>query len=86
MTKSKMYTFTICPYCTKAKNLLNRKNIQFDEINISGDDTKLSELQAETGMATVPQIWVGSTFIGGCDDLYALDASGELDQIIAKES
>lgn len=82
MQKATIYTFTVCPYCIRAKQLLNRKGVPFDEINITDNDDKLQELTKKTGMHTVPQIWIGETFVGGCDDLHQLDASGKLDVLI----
>ncbi|MFA5522939.1 MAG: glutaredoxin 3 [Tissierellales bacterium] len=67
-----IYTFSTCPYCIRAKRLLSRNNIEFEEIDISGDKDKLNELEKKTRMDTVPQIFVDGNFIGGCDDLYEL--------------
>ena len=82
MSTAKLYTFKVCPFCQKAKNLLNQKGIDFEEIDISGNDQKLEELEKETGMSTVPQIWIKNTFVGGCDDLYKLESEGKLDTLI----
>lgn len=71
-----MYTFKICPYCIKAKNLLNKENIDFQEIEITREE--LHELSQKTKMTTVPQIFVGDLLIGGCDDLYNLYKDREM--------
>ena len=77
-----LYTTTYCPYCTRAKDLLKRKKIPFQEIDLTHDQKKRDELEERTGWLTVPMIFIGEEFIGGCDDLYALEASGELDKKI----
>ncbi len=81
----KIYTTTYCPYCVKAKTLLKAKNIDFEEINVEGDDEariKLAEISG--GRKTVPQIFINDTHVGGCDDLYALEESGKLDNLLLK--
>lgn len=75
-----VYTTDYCPYCSKAKNLLKQKGIAFKEVNISDDSGLRDELEEKTGCMTVPMIFIGDDFIGGSDDLHALDASGELDK------
>lgn len=67
-----MYTWAFCPYCIKAKMLLDKEGIAYEEICIDGDNETLKSLKAQTGSGTVPQIFVGETFIGGCDELHAL--------------
>lgn len=79
--KVTVYTFNTCPFCIKAKNLLDDENIEFNEIDITTDRGKLKELEAKTGSSTVPQIFAGDKFIGGCDDLMELHKSGEFDQV-----
>ena len=78
MKKIVIYTATYCPHCQRAKNLLKSKNISYQEIDLTEDPAKREELQAKTGWMTVPMIFIGDEFIGGCDDLYALDDKGEL--------
>ena len=80
MQKVTLYTTDHCPHCTRAKNLLKRKNIPFKEINLTDNAALRDELEEKTGWMTVPMIFIGETFIGGADDLYALEASGELDK------
>ncbi|MES2917814.1 MAG: glutaredoxin 3 [Pseudomonadota bacterium] len=74
-----IYTTTICPYCVRAKMLLQRKGAAYEEINVSGDSAAREALVARTRQRTVPQIFINGEHIGGCDDLYALDRAGELD-------
>lgn len=64
-----VYTTDYCPYCRRAKNLLTKKNIPFQEIDLTRDDTKRKELEAKTGWMTVPMIFIGDKFIGGSDEL-----------------
>ena len=79
-----IYTKTWCPYCMAAKDLLDRKGIAFTEIEITGKpDLRDEMLKKANGRSTVPQIFVGSRHVGGCDDLYALDRKGELDKLLA---
>lgn len=83
MKPVKIYTKTYCPYCVKAKNLLEKKKITFEEINIESDADFAQKLFAKTGFRTVPQIFIGEQCIGGCDDMYALEAEGSLDRLLA---
>ncbi|CAH58548.1 glutaredoxin [Ehrlichia ruminantium] len=79
VTKVIIYTKDFCSYCTKAKALFNRKNIPFEEINITGNSTLKDEMiQKSNGMKTLPQIFINDVHIGGCDDLYRLYESGQL--------
>lgn len=78
-----IYTTTLCPYCHAAKSLLKQKAVPFDEIDISGRPEERGVLRAKAGGRTsVPQIWVGDTHVGGCDDLYALETTGRLDALL----
>ncbi len=78
-----MYTTQFCPYCVKAKSLLKKKGVEFQEIDVSGDDAlRNSMITKAGGRRTVPQIFIGETHVGGCDDLYALDAAGKLDPLL----
>ncbi len=76
----KLYSWSYCPYCVHAKNLLKRKQVEFEDINLDGKDDELKNLIEKTGHRTVPQIFIGEEFIGGYSELSALDASGELDK------
>lgn len=79
-----IYTKTWCPYCMAAKELLEEKGIAFKEIEITGNpDLRAEMLGKANGRSTVPQIFIGTRHVGGCDDLYALDRRGELDRLLA---
>ncbi len=83
MAEIEVYTTPICPYCLSAKDLLRRKGVAFLEINVAGEPQRRAEMIARAnGRTTVPQIFVGDTHVGGCDDLYALDEAGELDRLL----
>jgi glutaredoxin 3 len=78
-----IYTTRICPYCINAKRLLDKKNAAYEEIRIDTSDAKYEEmLSRSNGLRTVPQIFIGNTHVGGCDDLYALDKQGKLDALL----
>jgi len=77
-----VYVSDWCPYCQRAKGLLTRKNLQFGEINVDEDAKFREEMIARSNRRTVPQIFIGDKHIGGCEDLFALDGSGELDRLI----
>ena len=71
-----------CPYCVRALNLLEQKGARVEQINIDERPGARSEMMARSGRHTVPQIFIGDTHVGGCDDLYALDANGGLDPLL----
>jgi glutaredoxin 3 len=77
-----IYTRSFCGYCTAAKSLLRRKAIEFEEIDVTGSPERRSEMISRSGRFTYPQIFIGSRHIGGCDDLYALEERGALDQLL----
>jgi glutaredoxin 3 len=77
-----LYVSDWCPYCQRAKNLLQQKQVVFSEINIEEDEKFREEMMARSDRRTVPQIFIGDKHVGGCDELYALDRSGELDRLI----
>jgi glutaredoxin 3 len=84
MKPVKIYTTTTCPFCVRAKQLLQRKQIPFEEVTISWDKPDMWEqLEKRSGMKTVPQIFIGEKCVGGCSDLEALEQSGELDKLLA---
>ena len=79
-----IYTKSTCGYCHAAKDLLRQKNAAFDEISVDGDPSAQEEMSAKSsGRRTVPQIFIGGTHVGGCDDLYALERAGKLDPMLA---
>lgn len=84
MTTVEIYTKTFCPYCWRAKALLESKGVQYMEIAVDfGGEQKQVMVQRANGRTTVPQIFIGQLHIGGCDDLLALDRAGKLDELIA---
>lgn len=84
MKTVEIYTTPICPYCHAAKRLLTKKGVPFTEIDVSTDPTLRSRMMDRAhGRRTVPQIFIGGTHVGGCDDLHALDADGKLDPMLA---
>ncbi len=79
MQAVKIYTTAECPYCRQAKEVLKAKGVaHMEEIRVDSDAGQRAEMMAITGRRTVPQIFIGQTHVGGCDDLIALDASGGL--------
>jgi glutaredoxin 3 len=79
MQAVKMYTTAVCPYCVRAKALLKAKGVQtIEEIRIDTDPVQREHMMQSTGRRTVPQIFIGQTHVGGCDDLIALDGKGAL--------
>jgi len=79
-----LYTTPFCPYCLRAKELLRRKKVAFDEIDVMMDAARRDEMTRRArGKRTVPQIFVGDTHVGGCDELVALDRQGKLDALLA---
>ncbi len=77
-----IYTKDYCPYCVKAKELLTQKKVSFTEIRIDLQPELREEMIAKSGRHTVPQIFINGHHVGGCDDLYALEAQGKLDQLL----
>jgi glutaredoxin 3 len=77
-----MYMTGWCPYCQRAMGLLTQKQAQFSQINVDDDPKFRQEMIARSGRRSVPQIFIGDTHVGGCDDLFALDGSGELDRLL----
>jgi glutaredoxin 3 len=80
-----IYTIPYCPYCFDAKELLSKKGVSFREIDASGNkDIRKGMIQRANGRSTYPQIFIGATHVGGCDDLYALEEAGKLDPLLAQ--
>lgn len=84
MPPIEIYTARYCSYCQAAKQLLNKKGASFIEIDVTGDGGRRAEMtKRANGRTTVPQIFIGSTHVGGCDDLYDLENAGRLDPLLA---
>lgn len=83
MTPIDIYTTPLCGYCHAAKRLLSQKGASFTEIDLSRQPDRRREMQSRApGSRTVPQIFIGDTHVGGCDDLYALEQAGKLDRLL----
>ena len=79
-----VYSGPNCPYCSKAKALLQKKNVAFEEFNVKEDTQKFDEmLKLSGGRKSIPQIFINGQHVGGCDDLYALNDAGKLDALLA---
>lgn len=78
-----IYTTRTCPFCHRAKALLDQKGVRYDEIDVGADPALRAKMtQRASGKRSVPQIFVGKTHVGGCDDLYALERAGKLDPLL----
>jgi glutaredoxin 3 len=77
-----MYSTGWCPYCERARSLLESKQVKFEEIDIDARPEARAEMVARSGRRTVPQIFIGETHVGGSDDLHALEAAGRLDPLL----
>jgi glutaredoxin 3 len=77
-----MYTTGWCPYCLRARELLKSKGVAIEEIDVDARPDARTEMMARSGRRTVPQIFIGETHVGGCDDLHELEASGRLDTLL----
>jgi glutaredoxin 3 len=84
MTHVTIYTKPYCPYCVRAVSLLEKKGVEFTEIEAAFDPEKRAEMMQRSGRATFPQIFIGDRHIGGCDDIMALDRDGKLDPLLQK--
>jgi glutaredoxin 3 len=78
-----IYTIRYCPYCADAKDLLSHKGVSFQEIDVNNGDVRKQMIERANGRSTYPQIFIGGTHVGGCDDLYALEQAGKLDPLLA---
>jgi glutaredoxin 3 len=84
MAKVTIYTTMFCPYCVMAKRLLAKKGAEFQEIDVTmRGDLRTQMTERAGGRSTVPQIWIGDTHVGGCDDLHDLERAGRLDALLA---
>ena len=79
-----MYSTGYCPYCMKARDLLQQKKVTFKEIRVDSQPELREEMVIKSGRHTVPQIFINSHHVGGCDDLYALEDQGKLDQLLGE--
>ena len=87
LLKIDIYTTPMCPYCDAAKRLLDQKGAAYDEIGIMMSPERRGEMEARSGGShTVPQIFIGDIYVGGCDELYALDGQGGLDSLLNGDS
>ncbi len=82
MTQVVVYSSEYCPYCARAKQLLASKQVAFQEIKVDGKPQVRAQMIKKAGRTSVPQIWIGSKHIGGCDDLFALERAGKLDALL----
>jgi glutaredoxin 3 len=84
MVQVEIYTTKVCPYCVKAKRLLDAKDVDYVEHDMTGnDEARMELLKKSNGMRTVPQIFINGQHIGGCDNLYELEDKGELDKLLS---
>lgn len=83
MAKVTIYTTRFCPYCVRAMQILSNKGADVEEIAVDGRNDLRKDLLTRTGQRTVPQIWVGDTHVGGCDELMALERGAQLDGMLA---
>lgn len=84
MSKVVIYTTMICPYCIRAKHLLKRKDVEFEEIRIDTDREQMQIMMQRSRRQTVPQIFIGDVHVGGYDDMAALEARGQLDPLLGR--
>ncbi len=82
MQKVLMYCTAICPYCIAAERLLASKGANIDKVRVDLEPNRRAEMAQKCGRRTVPQIWIGETHVGGCDELHALDDEGKLDPLL----
>jgi glutaredoxin 3 len=84
MAKVLMYSTAVCPYCVRAEQLLTRKGVaDIEKVRVDLEPERREEMMQRTGRRTVPQIFIGETHVGGCDDLYELEHQGKLDSLLA---
>lgn len=79
-----IYTRQTCYYCVQAKRLLDQLDVQYVEIPVDRDPVRHQEMKDRSGLHTVPQIWVGETHVGGCDELYAMHRAGQLEPLLSQ--
>ncbi|MEH2015262.1 glutaredoxin 3 [Nostoc sp.] len=82
-----IYTWRTCPFCIRAKSLLNNKGVEFIEYSIDGDEVARNKMaQRANGRRSLPQIFINDEHIGGCDDIHALDRQGKLDELLTSSN
>lgn len=86
MPDVEIYTTQYCPYCVRARQLLDSKGVVYNEIHVDGRGDLRQQMMERSGCHTVPQIWIGKQHIGGCDELMALERQGLLDQLLANNN
>lgn len=79
-----LYSSSWCPFCIRAKHLLDNKGANYLEISVDADPSKRREMMRRGGSHTVPQIWIGATHVGGCNELFALERAGRLDHLLTE--
>ncbi|WP_111657994.1 glutaredoxin 3 [Isoalcanivorax indicus] len=82
MAEVLLYTTRWCPFCVRALRLLDSKGATYTNIDVGAEPARRAEMMARAGRHTVPQIWIGDTHVGGCDELYALERAGRLDPLL----
>lgn len=82
MKNTEIYTKDYCPYCRRAKELLQQKGVAYVEYDVTHDSAKEEEMRARSGRRTVPEIFIDGVLIGGCDDLFSLEQDGKLDDLL----
>jgi glutaredoxin 3 len=83
--KTIIYSSDWCPFCVNAKRLLDQKGVIYEEIKVDTQPAKRAEMVKLSGRTSVPQIFIGNTYVGGCDELYALERQGQLDTLLSKQ-
>lgn len=82
MQRVTIYSSDFCPFCMRAKQLLTSKGVAFNEVRVDGQPEVRAAMAEKAGRTSVPQIWIGETHVGGCDDLHALERAGKLDALL----
>lgn len=86
MATVEIYTTLLCPFCSRALSLLKRKGVDYTEVDVTFRPKARRAMAERAGATSVPQIWIDGRHIGGCDELHALDAAGELDPMLAQDA
>jgi glutaredoxin 3 len=82
MARVLMYITAACPFCQSAERLLLEKGVRIEKVRVDLEPARRAEMMQKSGRRTVPQIWIGERYVGGCDDLYALESEGRLDPLL----